>query len=149
MGFSDKNTVVGCLFLLQGTFSIQRSNPCLLHWQADSLPLSPIQWLLSILTVLRIRPLGLIYNSLQVWTLKQPLSHPSIPQPFVTAILFAVFISLDFFLTSTYKWYYAVFVFLCLIYLTKHMFSGSIHVVARFPTFSRLSKIPLSTYSTH
>ena len=27
-------------FLLQGIFLTQGSNPCLLHWQADSLPLS-------------------------------------------------------------------------------------------------------------
>ena len=33
------NTRVGCRFLLQGIFLIQRSNPCLLHWQVDSLPL--------------------------------------------------------------------------------------------------------------
>ena len=36
------NTGVGCHFLLQGIFPIQGSNPsllCLLHWQADSLPL--------------------------------------------------------------------------------------------------------------
>ena len=35
-----KNTGVGCHFLLQGTFLTQGSNPCLLNWQADSLPLS-------------------------------------------------------------------------------------------------------------
>ena len=34
-----KNTGVGCHFLLQGLFLTQRLNPCLLHWQADSLPL--------------------------------------------------------------------------------------------------------------
>ena len=28
---------MGCHFLLQGIFPIQGSNPCLLHWQADSL----------------------------------------------------------------------------------------------------------------
>ena len=28
-----------CHFLLQGIFATQRSNPCLLHWQADSLSL--------------------------------------------------------------------------------------------------------------
>ena len=46
----DKNTIVGCHFLLQGIFLTQGSNPCLLcllHWQADSLPQShlgsPIQ----------------------------------------------------------------------------------------------------------
>ena len=36
-----KNTGVGCLSLLQGTFPTQGSNPsllCLLHWQAGSLP---------------------------------------------------------------------------------------------------------------
>ena len=38
--FPVKNTEVGCHFLLQGTLLIQGSNPCLLHWQVDSLPLS-------------------------------------------------------------------------------------------------------------
>ena len=36
-----KNTGVGGHFLLQGIYLTQESNPCLLHWQADSLPLSP------------------------------------------------------------------------------------------------------------
>ena len=35
-----KDTGVGCHSLLQGTFPTQGSNPDLLHWQADSLPLS-------------------------------------------------------------------------------------------------------------
>ena len=35
-----KNTGVGCHFLLRGIFLIQWSNLWLLHWQADSLPLS-------------------------------------------------------------------------------------------------------------
>ena len=38
--FSGKNTAVGCHFLLQGIFPTQESNPCLLHWQADSLEMS-------------------------------------------------------------------------------------------------------------
>ena len=38
--FPSKNTGVGCHFLLQGIFLTQESNPCLLHWQEDSLPLS-------------------------------------------------------------------------------------------------------------
>ena len=33
------NTGTGCHFLLQGIFPTQRSNPCLLHLQAGSLPL--------------------------------------------------------------------------------------------------------------
>ena len=40
--FLDKNTGVGCHFLLQGIFLTQGSNPHffhLLHWQAGSLPL--------------------------------------------------------------------------------------------------------------
>ena len=40
--FPDKNTGMGCQFLLQGIFLTQGLNPCLLrllHWQADSLPL--------------------------------------------------------------------------------------------------------------
>ena len=35
-----KNSGVGCHFLLQGIFPTQGLNPCLLHWQAGSLPLS-------------------------------------------------------------------------------------------------------------
>ena len=35
-----KNTGVVCHFLLQGIFLTQGSNPSLLHWWADSLPLS-------------------------------------------------------------------------------------------------------------
>ena len=38
--FPGKNTRVGCHFLLQGIFPTQGLNPCLLHWQAGSLPLS-------------------------------------------------------------------------------------------------------------
>ena len=40
MGFSGKNTGVGCHALLQGVFPTQEWNPCLMHWQADSFPLS-------------------------------------------------------------------------------------------------------------
>ena len=36
-----KNIGVGCHFLLQGILLAQGSNSCLLHWQVDSLPLSP------------------------------------------------------------------------------------------------------------
>ena len=38
--FPGKSTGVGCHFLLQGIFLTQGSNPGLLHWQADSLPLN-------------------------------------------------------------------------------------------------------------
>ena len=38
--FPDRNTGVGCHFLLQGIFLTQGLNLHLLHWQADSLPLS-------------------------------------------------------------------------------------------------------------
>ena len=37
--FPGKNTGVDCYLLFQGIFLTQGSNPCLLHWQADSLPL--------------------------------------------------------------------------------------------------------------
>ena len=38
--FPSKNTGVDCHVLLQGIFPHQGSNPHLLHWQVDSLPLS-------------------------------------------------------------------------------------------------------------
>ena len=40
MGFSRLEYWSGCHFLLQRIFPNQGSNLCLLHWQADSLPLS-------------------------------------------------------------------------------------------------------------
>ena len=52
--FPGKDTGMSCHALLQGIFSTQGSNPCLLcllHWQADSLPLqhlgnpsTPVLW---------------------------------------------------------------------------------------------------------
>ena len=38
--FPDKDTGVGCHVLLQGIFPTQGLSLCLLHWQANSLPLS-------------------------------------------------------------------------------------------------------------
>ena len=38
--FPGKNSGVGCHFLFQGIFPTQGLNLHLLHWQADSLPLS-------------------------------------------------------------------------------------------------------------
>ena len=48
--FPSKNTGVGCRFPPQGIFQTQRSNLCLLRWQADSSPLSYLRipiWLLT------------------------------------------------------------------------------------------------------
>ena len=52
VGFLGKNTGVGCHFPLQGIFPTQGSNPCLLHWQADSLPLSHQGSLETVLSLL-------------------------------------------------------------------------------------------------
>ena len=41
--FPGKNTGMGCHFLLQGIFLPQGLNPCLLHWQVDSLPLCHLE----------------------------------------------------------------------------------------------------------
>ena len=41
--FPGKNTEVGCHFLPQGMFPIERLNLCLMHWQVDSLPLSHLR----------------------------------------------------------------------------------------------------------
>ena len=38
--FPNKNIGVGCHFLMQGIFPTQGQNLCLLHWRAESLPLS-------------------------------------------------------------------------------------------------------------
>ena len=49
--FPGKNTGMGCHFLLQGIFPTQESNLslwCLLHWQADALPLRHRRLLLPV-----------------------------------------------------------------------------------------------------
>ena len=46
MEFPGKNTGMGCHFLLQGIVLTQGLNLGLLHWQADSLPLSHLGSLL-------------------------------------------------------------------------------------------------------
>ena len=57
--FLGKNTAVGCHFLHQGIFLTQGSNLCLLHWQADSLPLShpesPLHWVKVLITLYNCR----------------------------------------------------------------------------------------------
>jgi len=40
MGFPRQDTGMGCCFLLQEIFLTQVLNPCLLHWDVDSLPLT-------------------------------------------------------------------------------------------------------------
>ena len=57
-----KNAGVGCHFLLKGVFLIQGSNGHLLHWQADSLPLSHQESPISCLPIWD-KPPSLIYNS--------------------------------------------------------------------------------------
>ena len=75
--FSDKNTGVGCHAFLQGILSTQGSNLnllCLLHWQADSLPMVPPGMLniclLAALNLLRLFPTFVSYWSLFYWLKK-------------------------------------------------------------------------------
>ena len=60
--FPGKNSRVGCHFLLQGIFPTQGLNPCLLHWQADSLPLSylgsPTKLMNNAIAIVVIQPLS-------------------------------------------------------------------------------------------
>ena len=46
--FQGKKTEVGCHFLLQGIVPTQGLNPCLLHWQTESLPLHHLSELLFV-----------------------------------------------------------------------------------------------------
>ena len=88
--FPGKNTGAGCHLLLQGIFPTQGSNPGLLHWQADSLPLSHlgslknyaqretnISWLIHVVLVVRLNmgKLGWWERSLCInyWSVIYPL----------------------------------------------------------------------------
>ena len=85
--FLAKNTRVGRYFLLQGIFLTQRSNPCLLHWQANSLLLSDyvscgevqshsISWSFVFVQVFPPRTFFLIFWNFIVFFLGDICFHP-------------------------------------------------------------------------
>ena len=95
-----KNTGVGCHFLLQQIFPIQRSNLHLLHWKRDSLPLShqDLQILLIVIIIFLRYELGThmhrnppstvlsrykIFSAARFWgqTRGLPCKIPSLPPP--------------------------------------------------------------------
>ena len=76
---------MGCNFLLQGIFPTQGSNPCLLHWQAGSLPLShqrspPKNYLMQ-----HASPSGKTLSSVQFISVAQ--SCPTLCSPMYTRLL--------------------------------------------------------------
>ena len=97
---SGKNTGVSCCFLLRGIFPTQESNPRLLdllHWQADSLPLSWLFLLLSFKLALFIYRIGLNKVS---WT-------PSL----ISMPVYIVFPHSEYPFTSLIKTYQPLWVF--------------------------------------
>ena len=69
-----KNTGVGCHFLLQEIFPSQGSNPHLLHWQADSLPL-------TLWTVAHQAPLSMGFSRQEYWNGLPFFSPGDLPNP--------------------------------------------------------------------
>ena len=65
--FPGNNTGVGCHFLFQGIFPTQGSNLCLLHWRADSLPLSHLGSILKL-------------TLMQILSLSSPVLFPPNPE---------------------------------------------------------------------
>ena len=85
-----KNTEMGCPVLLQGIFSTQGSNPCLLyllHWQTGPLPLVPPSWVLKV-------------SSTYSFVVFQSLSHV---WPFVTPWTVAHQAPLSFTISQTFS----------------------------------------------
>ena len=67
MDYEGKNTGVVCHFLFQGIFPTQGLNLSLLHWQADSLPLSHLRSLeglsiLYLISLIQSRPYSQSYD---------------------------------------------------------------------------------------
>ena len=75
MGFPGKNIGMGCHFLLQRIFLTQGSNVCLLHWQANSLPLS---YLGSPQEIIHIRKRGIKCEAGNISVLDCPGASPSL-----------------------------------------------------------------------
>ena len=80
--FPGKNSRVGCHFLFQGIFPTQGSNSSLLlllHWQADSLPLShlgslygyTIIHLLTKVRLVKVMVLAVVMYGCESWTIKK------------------------------------------------------------------------------
>ena len=69
-----KNNGMGCHSLLQGIFPTQGSNPHLLHWQADSLPL-------TLWTVARQAPLSMGFSRQEYWNGLPFFSPGDLPNP--------------------------------------------------------------------
>ena len=61
--FPAKNIGVGCHFLLQGIILTEGSNPCLLHWQVGSLPLSQQGNPHTVSRVLEIKSIFIFYDT--------------------------------------------------------------------------------------
>ena len=118
--FPGKNTEVGCHFLLQGIFPTQGSNLhllCLLHWQADSWPLSKLGGY-SVLTTKNLVPF--------ITTQLAFLTHFVLPPALlllshcysVICVLVLVWLGLCILFYPTLEWNHTVCVFLCLTSLT-------------------------------
>ena len=67
--YPDKNAGVGCHFLLQGIFLTQGLNPRLLHWQANSFPLSHLGSLIIVIGSLKTNTL--MYDRVTIQRLRR------------------------------------------------------------------------------
>ena len=97
-----------CHALLQGIFPTQGSNPCLLHWQVDSLPLSVcsvaccVQPFVAPWTVARQAPLSTGFSRKEYWRGLPCPSPGDLPDPGIKPLsLLSPALTVGFFTTST------------------------------------------------
>ena len=140
--FPGKNTGVGCSFLLQGVFLTQESNPCLLHWQVDSLSLH--DWGSSLYSLISVQSLSHVQLFVTPWTTANQAALSitksfSLPKP----------MSIDLVMSSNYLILCHPLLLLPSIYPSIKVFSNESAFYIRWPEYwrSSCSISPSSEYS--
>ena len=111
--FSGKSTGVVCRFLLQRIFLTQGSNPSLLHWQADYLPLSHQGSPTS--TILQLKTKDSSHQVYQDCQFPQPRTTTISVYILITLVLNSLFIFAPFMLIKL-----AIYLKSCLLHFIQH-----------------------------
>ena len=142
MEFSRKYWRVGCHFLLQGIFLTQGLNICLLHWQADSLPMSHQR---SPVYILLLFSCSVVSDSLR----PHGLQHARLPCPSSISQSLLKLMSIGSLMPSNHLILCCPFLLLPSVFLSIRVFSNESALHIRWPKYWSVSFSisPFSEYS--